>query len=150
MSDNSVKTINISFSSVFEFMDTVHKVSDVILQVAGFDEDDRYWLTIAVREAITNAVKHGNKMDPEKMVDVSFRVDEEGFVVRVQDYGEGFDANHVPDPRLPENLLKDKGRGIYYIKSFMDEVSYDIKSGRGTTVTMTKSLPKSEGRQSSR
>ena len=113
-------------------MDTVHELTSEILSSAGFDEDDRYWLTIAVREAITNAVKHGNKMDPDK----------EELQVTVSDRGEGFNASLVPDPRLPENLLKDKGRGIYYIRTFMDRTDYDIVPGCGTTVTMVKRLPR--------
>ena len=134
--------VSLSFSSAFEFMDTVHEMTDEILRGAGFSEDDRYWLTIAVREAITNAVKHGNRRDPDKKVDVDFEVDDERLKVTVQDQGDGFDVESVPDPRLPENLLKDKGRGIYYIRTFMDEIDYDIVPGRGTTVRMIKKLPR--------
>ncbi len=123
-------------------MDTVHELTNEILSSAGFGEDDRYWLTIAVREAITNAVKHGNKMDPGKLVDVEFCITEEELQVTVRDRGEGFNSASVPDPRLPENLLRDKGRGIYYIRTFMDRTDYDIVPGRGTTVTMVKRLPR--------
>jgi serine/threonine-protein kinase RsbW len=140
MNGSKHHTVSLTFSSSFDFMDTVHRVSDVILQAAGFGEDDRYWLTIAVREAITNAVKHGNKQNPHKNVFVTFLLNEERFMVRVQDEGEGFDISKVQDPRLPENLLKDKGRGIYYIKAFMDDVQFESDSGRGTTVTMVKRL----------
>ena len=140
MNEAASQEILLSFSSAFEFMDTVHKLADVVLQAAGFVEDDRYWLTIAVREAITNAVKHGNKMDPAKKVHVSFQLNEGDLIVRVEDQGEGFAVDSVPDPRLPENLLKDKGRGIYYIKTFMDDVRFDVNSSRGTTVTMVKKL----------
>jgi len=138
----SDQKILLSFTSAFEFMDTVHELTSEILSSAGFDEDDRYWLTIAVREAITNAVKHGNKMDPDKLVDVEFCITEEELQVTVSDRGEGFNASLVPDPRLPENLLKDKGRGIYYIRTFMDRTDYDIVPGCGTTVTMVKRLPR--------
>jgi len=137
----SDQTIFLSFSSSFEFMDTVHELTSEILTSAGFGEDDRYWLTIAVREAVTNAVKHGNKMDPEKHVDVEFRINQSELKVTVRDRGEGFNSAAVPDPRLPENLLRDKGRGIYYIRTFMDRTDYDIVPGRGTTVTMVKVLP---------
>ena len=82
------------------------------------------------------------RKDPEKKVDVDFEVDSEKLKVTVRDQGEGFDVEGVPDPRLPENLLKDKGRGIYYIRTFMDEIDYDIVPGRGTTVRMTKKLPR--------
>jgi serine/threonine-protein kinase RsbW len=134
--------IFLSFSSSFEFMDTVHDLTNEVLASAGFNDDDRYWLTIAVREAITNAVKHGNRQDPGKLVDVEFQLNGEELRVTVRDHGEGFDVGAVPDPRLPENLLKDKGRGIYYIRTFMDRTDYDIVPGRGTTVTMVKRLPR--------
>jgi serine/threonine-protein kinase RsbW len=134
--------INLSFSSSFEFMDAVHDLTNEILASAGFNEDDRYWLTIAVREAVTNAVKHGNRQDPDKLVDVEFNLNGEELKVTVRDQGGGFDVGTVPDPRLPENLLKDKGRGIYYIRTFMDRTDYDIVPGRGTTVTMVKRLPR--------
>jgi serine/threonine-protein kinase RsbW len=136
------QSVSLSFSSDFEFMDTVHVLTDEILNLVGFEEDERYWLTIAVREAITNAVKHGNRMDPDKRVGVDFSLTEDELEVVVRDSGEGFNANSVPDPRLPENLLKDKGRGIYYIRTFMDKVDYDIVEGRGTTITMVKKLPR--------
>lgn len=121
-------------------MDTVHDVINEVFCCAGFDEDDCYWLTIAVREAITNAIKHGNKLDPEKKVDVKFELNDDRMEVVVSDSGDGFDLDAIPDPRLPENLMKDKGRGIYYIRTFMDEVNYDIVAGRGTTITMVKRL----------
>jgi len=122
-------------------MDTVHELTDEILNSAGFSEDERYWLTIAIREAITNAVKHGNKKNPEKTVEVDFTVGSGVLKVTVRDEGSGFDIAAISDPRLPENLLKDKGRGIYYIRTFMDEVAYDIVPDRGTTITMVKKLP---------
>ena len=147
MMENSGHTVSVSFSSAFEFMDTLHKVTDVILRAAGFGEDDRYWLTIAVREAITNAVKHGNKLDPAKKVKVSFNVNGSEFRIRVEDEGEGFNVGSVPDPRLPENLLKAKGRGIYYIRTFMDEVNFKSVPGNGTVVTMVKKLDKAQSNE---
>jgi len=137
--------IFLSFSSAFEFMDTVHELTEEILREAGFGDDDLYWLTVAVREAITNAVKHGNRMDPAKRVEAEFTVGAGELRVRVADRGEGFDIDSVPDPRLPENLLREKGRGIYYIRTFMDYVRYDILPGKGTTVTMVKRLAAGHG-----
>lgn len=131
--------LRITFTSTFDFMDTVHSLVELVLKLAEFSEDDIYWLTIAAREAIANAIKHGNNQDPGKRVHVELDLDDDKFIMRVSDEGDGFDVQSVPDPLHPENLLKEKGRGIYYIKSFMDEVRFDSEPGRGTTVTMVKS-----------
>jgi serine/threonine-protein kinase RsbW len=132
------KLLHISFSSSFDFMDTSHELVEQVLQLAQFAEDDIYWLTIAAREAIANAIKHGNKLNPSKKVYVDLSLVDEKFIMKVRDEGEGFNLDDVPDPRNPENLLKDKGRGIYYIRTFMDEVNYEITPGEGTTLTMIK------------
>jgi serine/threonine-protein kinase RsbW len=132
------KLLHISFSSSFDFMDTSHELVEQVLQLAQFAEDDIYWLTIAAREAIANAIKHGNKLNPAKKVYVDLSLVDDKFIMKVRDEGDGFDLDDVPDPRNPENLLKDKGRGIYYIRTFMDEVNYEIIPGEGTTLTMIK------------
>lgn len=131
--------LRITFTSTFDFMDTVHSLVELVLKLAEFSEDEIYWLTIAAREAIANAIKHGNNQDPTKHVHVELDLADDKFIMRVSDEGEGFDVKSVPDPLAPENLLKEKGRGIYYIRSFMDEVRFDSEPGRGTTVTMVKS-----------
>ena len=130
--------LHISFNSSFDFMDTSHELVEQVLQLANFSEDDIYWLTIAAREAIANAIKHGNKLDPAKKVHVDLSLLDNSFVMQVRDEGEGFNLGAIPDPRDPENLMKDQGRGIYYIRTFMDEVKYDMKPGEGTTLTMIK------------
>lgn len=122
-------------------MDTIHELTEEVLSKAEYSEDDRYWLTIAIREAITNAVKHGNKMDAEKCVDVEFHLNDKALEVKVIDHGEGFDPDGVPSPLLPENLLKEKGRGIYYIKTFMDEFRVESSPRGRTTVTLMKKRP---------
>jgi serine/threonine-protein kinase RsbW len=130
--------LHISFNSTFHFMDTSHELVEQVLQLAQFSEDDIYWLTIAAREAIANAIKHGNRMDPNKKVSVDLSLVDDTFIMKVTDEGEGFDLSTIPDPRNPENLMKAKGRGIYYIKTFMDDVEYTYTPGKGTTLTMTK------------
>lgn len=130
--------LNITFSSSFDFMDTAHDLVEQVLQLAKFSEDDIYWLTIAAREAIANAIKHGNRLNPEKKVYVDLSLAGDRFIMRVRDEGEGFDPGSIPDPRNKENLLRDKGRGIYYMHTFMDEVNYEFKPGYGTTLTMVK------------
>ena len=119
-------------------MDTAHELVEQVLQLAHFSEDDIYWLTIAAREAIANAIKHGNKMDQAKKVYVDLTLVDDHFIMTVKDEGEGFDPESIPDPRDPDNLTVDHGRGVYYIKTFMDEVKYEFIPGEGTTLTMIK------------
>jgi serine/threonine-protein kinase RsbW len=133
------KLLQITFSSTFDFMDTSHELVERVLQLAKFSEDDIYWLTIAAREAIANAIKHGNKLDSSKKVYVDLSMVDDYFVMKVSDEGEGFDIKSIPDPRNPENLLKNQGRGIYYMQTFMDDVLFESEPGKGTTVTMKKS-----------
>ena len=104
---------------------------------SGVDETAMFGIDLAVREAVANAVKHGNKLDETKRVAVSFHKTSESFDITIEDEGDGFDFNHLPDPTDPANLLKDSGRGTFLMRSFMDAVEWD--SG-GRKVKMTKRL----------
>ena len=103
-----------------------------------FNEEAAFGIDIAVREAVTNAVLHGNHEDAGLMVEVLFRVSDEMMEITVRDYGEGFDPQSVPDPTDPQNLLKASGRGILFMRSFMDEVEHTRHPEGGTLVRMTK------------
>lgn len=93
-------------------------------------------IEIAVREAITNAIVHGNHEDPDKPVYVTSRCDADGDVsITIRDQGQGFDNRAVPDPTTPENRLSPHGRGIYLMHALMDEVCFEEG---GTVVTMLK------------
>jgi len=95
-------------------------------------------LDLAVREAVTNAVLHGNKQDAELPVEIAFVDAGAQLVVTVRDRGTGFDPTHVADPTDPQNLLKASGRGILFMRSFMDEVEWMRHPEGGTVVRMTK------------
>ena len=96
----------------------------------GFDEDSCQRIAMSVREAAVNAVLHGNAYDPKKKVSVSYESNGDALVIRVADQGGGLDPEAVPDPLAPENLLKQSGRGIFLIRSFMDEVRFrDLDPG---------------------
>ncbi len=98
--------------------------------------DDRFYnLLIAATEAFNNAIVHGNKLDPQKIVEVELICKEGSLQINIRDEGEGFDPEQVADPREPENLLKENGRGIFLIKSLIDKVHIDT-SDSGTTVEM--------------
>jgi serine/threonine-protein kinase RsbW len=101
----------------------------------GYDEDLRFAVRLASEEALVNAMKHGNHMDPGRSVRLCWRVLPERVEIRVCDDGEGFDPGVVPDPTSDENLHKPCGRGIMLMRSYMDQVSY---GGAGREVIMVK------------
>lgn len=119
-------------------VDLVQVVFESLSSQVGFDADSAHWMSVAIRESVTNAVRHGNKLDPEKRVVVRFEFEKPEFTVSVEDEGEGFNPDAVPDPLAEENLLRASGRGIFFMKNFMDEVTYHFQPERGTRVTMMK------------
>ncbi len=132
--------VRIAIGSRFEHIDLIQVVVDDALVRLGLDEDSRHWIGIAVREAVANAIKHGNRQDPDKEVEVELEVGGDEVVIRVLDHGEGFDPGEVGDPLAPDNLLKPNGRGIFYMKNFMDEIDYGTRTEGGTVVTLRKRL----------
>jgi serine/threonine-protein kinase RsbW len=137
-------TIRLRFSSAFEMLDMVQLVSDQIGRDLRFDEDALTWMEVAVRESVINAIKHGNRHDRNKHVTVEFTTrpapSPEELVIVVQDQGEGFDPDGIADPLAPENLLKSSGRGIFFMRSFMDDVRIERAAGGGMEVRMLKRL----------
>jgi serine/threonine-protein kinase RsbW len=135
-----VAEVQLSIESQFENIELVQVVLDDSLQRLDLDEDSRYWIGIAVREAVANAIKHGNRQDPSKQVEVGLRVVDGAVVIDVRDQGKGFDPSQVGDPLAPENLLKPDGRGIFYMRRFMDTIEYNFGAEGGTLVTMRKRI----------
>jgi len=107
-------------------------------RLAGFQEDALFWIDIAVREAVANAVLHGNCQDESKPVEVRIIASEAGLIVTVRDQCESFQPAEVADPTAAENLLKASGRGILFMRTFMDEVAWERHPGGGTIVRMIK------------
>lgn len=123
-------------------LDSVNKVEQTAEQMAkkaGIDEDELFKITMAVREAAVNAVLHGNSYDPDKRITASFENTGESLVIRIADQGKGLDPATLPDPLAPENLLRGSGRGIFLIRSFMDEVHFK-QLHPGTELTLIKHL----------
>src|SRR5690242_5313956 len=137
--------VRLKILSIFEMLDLVQLVSDRMTQMAGLDEDAVHWVGVAVRESVINAMKHGNRLDEAKSVTIEFAfvpaATPTELVVRVIDEGEGFEAEVVADPLAPENLLKSSGRGIFFMRSFMDDVSLLKIPEGGMEVRMIKKLP---------
>jgi serine/threonine-protein kinase RsbW len=136
-----------TFTSRVDLANLVHAASDEVCRLAGLDEDARMNLGLALREATVNAVKHGNKLEESRSVSVTFDLDGRRLAVSITDQGEGFDFGRDVDPRLPENVNKTSGRGLFLMKNFVDEVTYTHEPGRGTTVSLVKKLPRRHGRR---
>ena len=136
--------VRLEFPSHFDMLDFVQLLSDHMGEVGGLDEDSMHWVGVAVRESVINAIKHGNDDDENKRVIVEFRfepiADPSELVVRVVDQGTGFDPVDVADPLAPENLLKSSGRGIFFMRSFMDDLKLQRAPEGGTEVWMVKKL----------
>jgi serine/threonine-protein kinase RsbW len=98
-------------------------------------------MTVALRESVVNAIRHGNSGDDQRRVIIEFVAADDSLEVRVRDEGSGFDPASVPDPLAEANLLKPDGRGIFFMRSFMDAVEYSFPPGGGTMVRMVKRLP---------
>ncbi|MFP5277964.1 MAG: ATP-binding protein [Acidobacteriota bacterium] len=123
-------------------MDSVHDVeaaAEKLAAQAGLDEDECFHVAMAVREATVNAVLHGNEYDPAKLIDVCMENTGEALVFVITDQGKGVDPEELPDPLAPENLLRGSGRGIFLIRSFMDEVRFK-QLHPGTELTLVKRL----------
>jgi serine/threonine-protein kinase RsbW len=129
-----------SLSSTIESVQEVEAAADKLAQEAGLDEDERFRISIAVREAAVNAVVHGNESNPAKQIAVSLENTGTALVFTITDQGRGFNPAAVPDPLAPENLLRGTGRGIFLIRSFMDEV-HIRQLHPGTELTLVKHLP---------
>lgn len=132
--------VDLIINSNYKFIDIGHDLVKYLCNLIGFDEDTTHWIILAVREGISNAIKHGNKCDLLKKVVVKMIYQDNQLSVTIEDEGDGFDPSKVQNPLLPENLLKSTGRGIFYIKSFMDDVEYEFKGSSGTILKMKKHL----------
>jgi serine/threonine-protein kinase RsbW len=132
--------IEVIISSALENLDLIQAFTDCITQYMNFDEDSAHWIGMSVRESVTNAIQHGNKLDLGKKVVIRFEVRVDKLSISVRDQGNGFNAEDVPNPLDAENLLKPSGRGIFYIRTFMDEVEFRPLSQGGMEVYMVKKV----------
>jgi len=138
---NGHHIVRLEFTSAFEMVDFVQVVSDHMSQSVGLDEDSSHWVSVAIRESVINAIKHGNRNDSTKKVFVEFETtiaEVAELAIRVRDQGEGFDPEAVADPLAPENMLKSSGRGIFLIRSFMDDVQLQRAPEGGMEIRMVK------------
>jgi serine/threonine-protein kinase RsbW len=138
MKTSASRTVRLDIASRIDLLDVVQTVLTHLSGVVGFDDESVHYMTVALRESVVNAMKHGNRGDEGKRVAVEFVVHPGALEFRVQDEGNGFDPGRVADPVAPENLLRPDGRGIFFMRNFMDEVSYAFPAKGGTLVRMVK------------
>jgi serine/threonine-protein kinase RsbW len=143
MNENG-RILRLTIHSVYDMLEFVQVVSDRMSEMAGLDEDSLHWVGVAIRETVINAIKHGNKQDENKFVTVEFAFVPAGtptqLVISVVDQGEGFEPEQVADPLAPENILKSSGRGIFFMRSFMDDVILRRVPEGGMEVRLVKNL----------
>ena len=141
--------LRLSIGSDLEQVDLVGVVVQSTLEQIAVDADQVHWLVTAAREAVINAIRHGNREAPDKRVLVEVDLEGADLVIRVTDEGEGFDPDGLPDPTAPENLLRPSGRGIFMMRQFADSIEYSFPAKRGTVVTMRKRIaaPREEERE---
>jgi serine/threonine-protein kinase RsbW len=134
--------VRLDFPSTLEMLDLAQSAGEQVSRAAGLDDEAVYWIGVAVRESVINAIKHGNAGDERKRVYVEFTAlddeDPPGVAIRVRDEGPGFDPATLPDCVAPENLLKCSGRGIFLIRSFMDELTLQRAPEGGMELRMVK------------
>jgi len=117
-------------------------LDDAVEEITRTIDGTTFWgdiegIGLAAREALANAIIHGNQSDPEKPVDIAVAVNEScDLIVIIRDSGAGFDPNHIPNPVVGDSLLADHGRGIFLIRQLMDQVVFRFK--QGTEVVMQR------------
>jgi serine/threonine-protein kinase RsbW len=139
--------IDLSPPSTLEGVEAVEIAAARLAADAGLNENERFQVTLAVREAALNAVLHGNRSDPAKRIHASLEVTGEALVVTISDQGCGFDPQTLPDALAAENLLRRSGRGIFLIQSLMDAVHFR-QLHPGTELTMVKHRAAAVGKNS--
>jgi serine/threonine-protein kinase RsbW len=144
----SGNTVRIDFHSSLGMLDFVQMISEYVARTVGLDDDSVHWVTVAVRESVVNAIKHGNCYDVHKRVHIEFTALEDsgapGIAILVRDEGCGFDPTTIADPLAPENLMKANGRGIFLMRTFMDEMTFERSEAGGMQVRMVKRVPQSQ------
>ena len=134
----TVETTELTLPSRIEAVNEAAAALARTLSDLGADEQIAFGLDMAIREAVTNAVMHGNKQDEAKEVRVNIKSSPEAIEISVHDEGQGFNPTEVPDPTAAENIMKSSGRGIFFMRNFVDEVEWLIRPEGGTTVKMIK------------
>ncbi len=151
MPDNqggAARSVEIEMDSTLESVDTSEALVLKLAEESGFEEEDLHKIGMAVREAMVNAVVHGNRYNLKKKVHLNAGFDNDRLSIWIADEGEGFELKDLPDPLAEENLLRQSGRGLLLIQAFVDE--FDMRKGEhplGTEVILVIKKRKSNQEQ---
>jgi serine/threonine-protein kinase RsbW len=144
----SKELLDHNYPSTLESVDHAEEQILGAAEQAGFEEDERHRIGMAVRECMVNAVVHGNRYNRNKSVHVKVRVEQSArFTIQITDEGEGFEMHEVPDPLDETNLLRHSGRGLFLMGAFMDEMKVRKGPAGGTEVTMVKLVGQGDSQQ---
>ncbi len=139
MGETKSERLHLTLQSTTESVNQIEAVAEKLATEAGVDEDECFHVSMAAREGAVNAVLHGNEYDMAKQVDASFENTGAALIITISDQGKGLDPATIPDPLAPENLLRGSGRGIFLMRSFMDEVHFR-QLQPGLELTLVKHL----------
>lgn len=134
------KSLELTLPSLIDSVDEAATLAEKFARDNGFGDDVVSAIDLAVRESVANAVKHGNEFSAEKSVEVVFLAGADSLEIRIRDFGSGFSVESIPDPTDPNNLLSVSGRGILFMRSFMDVVEWSNPEDGGTMVRMVKMI----------
>ena len=134
------RLVEVTLESDLKNVEVAEEITRRVATTAGIEEEEQHKVEMAVHESMINAIWHGNKNDPSKQVWLRFQIFGDRLEIHVRDQGNGFDPKRVADPLSDENLLKVSGRGIFLIRSFVDEFHVNHVQGSGTEVTLIKWL----------
>ena len=130
-----------TYPSIPETVAEIDSFLDQRLRAAGFPDDMLADVAVSVSEVVNNAVVHGNGRNPDKQVLLDLEIKTDRVTISVQDQGNGFDPDALPDPVASENLMRDVGRGLFIVRAYMDEVHFQKVGGEGLRITLVKILP---------
>ena len=139
MTGSQATRITYTLDSSLDSVNRIEQTATELANKAGLDDDEVFRVSMAAREAAVNAVLHGNAYNPDKRITASFETNATSLIIRIADQGTGLDPATLPDPLAPDNLLRGSGRGIFLIRSFMDEVEFR-QLNPGLELVLTKHL----------
>jgi serine/threonine-protein kinase RsbW len=132
-----LQPVTLTCNTDLRFIDLIQVVGSELLKHMNFSHEDGERLWLAIQEGIGNAMRHGNKLDKRKPIQVTFTPLASRLEIRIKDSGQGVNLERLPNPNLAENLLKPCGRGVYFMKQVMDSVSMET-NGDGSTLLLVK------------
>jgi len=137
LAEGTTSRISLNLESTIASVSAVEETALGYAHAAGFAPDVAAHLALVAGEAAANAVIHGNRYDPEKRVTATFEISDSALTIKLADQGDGLDPDTIPDPLAPENLLRSSGRGVFLMRTFMDEVHFR-RLAPGTEICMIK------------